>query len=150
MPRIIVRNQRAGALILKLILALKPRKDVMAASRLDKKTITRLWFPVVLCMGLIFYVSSIPGRNLPVLFPSQDIVFHLLAYLLLAYFFSRALKKSFVNIRWHKIILFTVIFGVAYGVSDEIHQFFVPYRCVSGFDVFMDGIGSFIGSLIYR
>jgi VanZ family protein len=101
-------------------------------------------------MGSIFYASSIPGENIPSLFVNQDIVFHVAVYLLLAYFFSRALKNTYQDITAAKLILFTVIFGVIYGITDELHQVFVPYRTVSAWDVFNDGMGSLIGSLLYR
>lgn len=109
----------------------------------------KFWLPVLVCMGLIFYVSSIPGSDLPPLSPFQDIIYHLGAYLMLAYFFSRALKNSTADIRLSEIIFFTIIFGIIYGISDETHQAFVPHRDISTFDVLIDGIGSFIGSLIY-
>jgi len=101
-------------------------------------------------MGFIFYTSSIPGTEIPPLFQGQDIVYHLLIYLLLAYFFSRAIKNTYEKISPLKVILFTLIFGILYGISDEFHQSFVPHRSVSGYDVFIDGVGSFIGGLICR
>ncbi len=107
----------------------------------------KYWLPVLVFMGFIFYASSIPGSNIPSLFPFQDIAFHLFVYLILAFLFARALKNTYSNITPSKIILFTIIFGVAYGLTDELHQAFVPYRCVSSFDVFIDSVGSFIGSL---
>jgi VanZ family protein len=99
-------------------------------------------------MGFIFYVSSVPGSNIPPLFPFQDIVFHLAAYLALGLSFSRALKNSYSNITLSQVIVFTIIFGTIYGMSDELHQAFVPYRTVSGFDVFTDGVGTFLGAII--
>lgn len=135
------------------MLALKPAKDAMPAKTQDKSGISgilKLWLPVAACMGFIFYASSIPGKNIPALFVNQDIVFHTSIYLLLAYFFSRALKNTYQDITVVKLILFTVIFGVIYGITDELHQVFVPYRTVSAWDVFNDGIGSLIGSLLYR
>jgi len=100
-------------------------------------------------MGVIFYASSVPGSNIPSLFPLQDIAFHFFIYLILALLFARALKNIYSNIAPSKIILFTIIFGVVYGLSDELHQAFVPDRCVSGFDLFIDSMGSLVGSLIY-
>jgi VanZ family protein len=109
-----------------------------------------LWFPVLICMGLIFYFSSLPGSAIPHLFLFQNVVFHLLAYAALAYFFSRALKNTYAGLRLLKIIFFTVLFGMSYGITDELHQLFVPGRLSSVSDVFMDAVGSFLGSLLYR
>lgn len=113
-----------------------------------KPKLIKYWLPVLGCMGLIFYASSLEGRDIPPLFPFQDIVFHLAAYSALGFSFSRALKNSYTDITLSKLIVFTIIFGTIYGISDEWHQAFVPYRTVSGLDVFIDGVGAFLGSLI--
>lgn len=124
----------------------------MPADLKNKKTpiIIKYWLPVFVCMGFIFYASSVPGSKIPRLLVFQDTVFHLIIYLILGLFFARALKNTYVDITPAKIIFLTIIFGSIYGLTDELHQAFVPCRSVSGFDVFIDGIGSFIGSLIYR
>jgi len=111
--------------------------------------IVKSWLPVLAFMGFIFYASSIPGSNIPSLFPFQDVVFHLSVYLMLAFFFSRALRNTYPDIRASKIILITILFAVFYGMTDEFHQAFVPLRTVSGFDLFIDAVGSVTGSLIF-
>lgn len=109
----------------------------------------KFWFPVYACMGLIFYFSSLPAKDIPSLFAYQDIVFHLVIYGLLAYFFTRALKNTYGGLTLSKTLYFTVIFGVIYGLTDEFHQLFVPGRYMSVFDLLIDGVGSFTGGLIY-
>lgn len=118
----------------------------------DKQTavIIKFWLPVLVCMGFIFYASSLPASDIPLLFPFQDILYHLLIYLIMAYFFSRALKKTYVNIASVKIILYTVIFTIFYGTTDEFHQSFIPGRVASIFDLFIDIAGGFLGTLFYR
>lgn len=152
----IVKNPKKKLVILKSVVALNQDKGAMAVRQTNKPHILfkkspisylNLWMPVLACMGFIFYASSIPGKDIPPLFPFQEILFHAFIYGLLAYFFSRALKKTNKNLNFKKIIYFTVAFGIIYGLSDEFHQMFVPNRCASGFDIFIDGIGSFIGSV---
>ena len=126
------------------------KKDVMPARKDSKPVFLKFWFPVLLCMGFIFYTSSIPGRNIPNLFFSQDTIYHFFIYLILALFFIRALKNTYTNIVTAKAILLTILFAVFYGVTDELHQAFVPYRNVSFLDVFVDSVGGLAGSLIYR
>lgn len=123
----------------------------MPVDQCNKKilVIIKFWLPVLVCMGFIFYTSSICGSDITYVVPFQDIVFHFIIYLILGLFFARALKKTYSNITLSKIIFLTIIFASLYGITDELHQAFVPYRAVSSFDVFIDGIGSFIGSLIY-
>jgi len=115
----------------------------------DLNKIIYLWLPVLVCAGLIFIASSFPAPEIPGVFPYQDIAFHFIAYLFLALFFARALKNSNTSIKILKLLIFTFIFTVFYGISDEFHQMFVPGRSVSGFDVFIDGIGGFCGGLVY-
>lgn len=110
----------------------------------------KLWSPVLILMALIFFASSIPGKNIAFLFPYQDVIFHLAVYLILAYFLAQAIKNTYTKISLAKLILFSVIFCCFYGITDEFHQSFVPNRKVSGFDVFIDTLGSLIGSMIYR
>jgi VanZ family protein len=112
-------------------------------------TAIKFWLPVLLCMGFIFYTSSIPGVNIPSLFAYQDVIFHFFIYSLLAYFFSRALKNTYSYIEVTKIIFFTVLFGIIYGLSDEFHQSFVAYREDSVIDVLIDSIATFVGSLLF-
>ena len=103
------------------------------------------WFMVILWMGAIFYFSSIPGKNIPAIFPFQDVVLHIFVYAILGFFFAAALKNNFTGVTLLKSIIFVVIFGFLYGLSDEWHQGFVPGRTVSGIDVFFDVLGSLAG-----
>lgn len=119
-------------------------------SNKQKSWMIKFWLPVFLCISFIFFASSIPGNSIPRLFPFQSSLFHLSVYLCLCFFLIRALRKSHPNIAPAKVIVFTIVFGVIYGIIDELHQAFVPFRTVSGFDLFIDSLGSVIGSLIYR
>jgi VanZ family protein len=110
----------------------------------------KYWLPVAFCAGLIFYSSSLPGTSIPRLFLFQDILFHFFIYSILGLFFSRAFQESFSGIRGIKIIIFTFIFTFFYGISDEFHQYFVPNRNVSFFDVFVDGLGGLSGAWFKR
>ncbi|MFH1413769.1 MAG: VanZ family protein [Candidatus Omnitrophota bacterium] len=101
-----------------------------------------------LCMLVIFILSSIPGSEIPSIFLFQDVFAHLFIYFVLAWFFARALKNTDPKIKSAKVIIYTVLFGVLYGVTDEFHQAFVPYRYFSGMDMFFNGIGSLIGGLV--
>ena len=107
-----------------------------------------LWAPVAGCMGLIFYASSLPAKNIPSLFPHEDILFHGLVYAILALFFYRALKNSNSRFKRRGLIFCTVLFGLFYGMTDEFHQLFTPGRSCSGFDLIIDTIGSLGGGII--
>jgi len=105
---------------------------------------------VFVCMGFIFYMGSVPGSNVPPLFPYQDIVYHFMIYLILAVLFSRALKNTYPKLKKRELVIITAIFAVLYGASDELHQLFTPGRSAAFSDVLIDGLGGFIGSLLLR
>ena len=117
---------------------------------INPQLFARFWLPVLGWMGFISLVSSIPGRDIPPLFPYQDAVYHLSAYLALALIFGRALANSFCDIKFAKAVFFVIIFGITCGILDEFHQRFVPGRSATVFDVSVDGIGTLFGSLFYR
>ncbi len=134
-----------------LVLALRQKKVAMAVNTANKRSLrlVYLWFFVLLVMGVIFAFSSLPSREIPSLFAFEDIVFHLLAYAILAYSFCQALNSTFSGLVMPQLIIYSIIFCVTYGISDEYHQLFVPGRCCSGFDISIDGLGGFFGSLFY-
>jgi VanZ family protein len=95
-------------------------------------------------MGLIFYFSHEP-RPLGLQFPGGwDKVLHTLEYSILGYLLAKTLR--FFEVR--KIALLGWMIGSLYGLSDEIHQYFVPGREASVMDLFFDSIGTLIGTII--
>ncbi len=109
------------------------------------------WGPVVLLCLLIFYLShqsKLP--EVPIHIPSLDKIEHLLIYAFLGYLVHRAMvedekgKKIFKNPG-----LYAVLFCLLYGISDEFHQYFIPHRESSGFDLMADAFGGWIGQWIH-
>lgn len=102
---------------------------------------------VVVYFGLIFLLSSIPGSSLPSL-PLSDKTIHFLLYmgfgLVLTYFLSN-LKPTSSRIAMGIVTFF---FITAYGLSDEIHQVFVPGRDFDMLDLFADATGGITGWLL--
>jgi VanZ family protein len=116
------------------------------------KNITHLVYyrlPVVALCILLFWQSSYPGIISEPLFAYEDKVLHFLAYCLLSFLCARDLKaqKPFWSITKIKII--TIIFACLYGLSDEIHQSFVPSRFASTGDFIADCAGSIAGCFFY-
>ena len=99
-----------------------------------------LWGPVVLWAALIFALSSVP--NLGTDLGTWDTVLrkcaHVTEYAVLALLLYRALGRE----------LPAFLVGVAYAVTDEIHQAFVHGRHASPFDVSMDAAGLALGLLL--
>lgn len=46
-------------------------------------------------------------------------------------------------------ILFSIVLGETYAITDEIHQFFVPGRSAQIFDVCIDTLGLTVGVFVY-
>ena len=110
----------------------------------------RVWDdgPVLAYMVLIFILSSIPMIKPPDLgLNAEDKIAHVLEYGVLGVLLARsALSRRPFSIR----LLFTIfLIGTLYGISDEIHQKFVPNRFASPWDALADMIGVILGIIIY-
>ncbi len=105
------------------------------------------WIPPFVCGTFIFCFSSLPGTVFPSPFSHADKVFHVGEYGILAYFLTRALAYHHLQ----KEALFLTVWSICfiYGVSDELHQYFVPDRCPSFMDLAADGLGSSLGTGVY-
>lgn len=100
-------------------------------------------------MALIFYLSSQPYIALAPDFSNSDKIMHVLAYGLLGGLFALALKPWKGTLSWKLVGLIT-LFTIAYGISDEFHQSFVPGRDASVLDVIADGLGGFIAGVTLK
>jgi glycopeptide antibiotics resistance protein len=102
------------------------------------------WIVVAVIASSIFYISSLqfsPGSGG---FGWMTVAYHFLAFFSLAFFLFPALvngKKS--------LIIVAVILAFLYGVSDEIHQLFVPGRNFAVSDILINSCGILFASLIY-
>jgi VanZ family protein len=99
-----------------------------------------LWAAVVLWAGLIFALSSIPSLSTGL--GVWDEVLrkgaHAIEYAILGILLFRALGRE----------LPAFLLGVAYAITDEVHQHFVQGRHASPFDVAFDAAGVALGLLV--
>ena len=99
--------------------------------------------PAVLMACAIFYVSSLSKIDLPLEQISfNDLIFHGAAY------FFLGVTLMLAAFPWHrsfhppwKTMLWLCAIGILYGLSDEIHQSFVPNRTCSTSDFLADASG---------
>ena len=95
----------------------------------------------------MFYISSLTfggigekgGTNL------LAVLYHILAYFFLTLFLGFALIKG----KYKSLFVIVILFSIFYGITDEIHQYFVPGRSASISDVGLDSIGIMLFTLSY-
>lgn len=113
------------------------------------KHIFWFWMPPVGYMIAIFSVSSLPNPQIGGETP--DYMLHALEYFLLTLLLIRLFltqktshQKQGLFTIWQHASLFSLIIAITYGISDEIHQYFIPGRHCSLYDVFSDTMGSML------
>ena len=140
-----VKGDRSGLIFWKTLLP----KILVNTKCKGGKGILFLWLPAFFYAAFIFYLSSLTHiQPLPLSFPGSDKVIHFFEYLGLAFLMIRALhteKKLSIRARY----LAAFLLAAAYGASDEFHQYFVPGRDCSGFDLLADTAGSAAGIVIF-
>jgi VanZ family protein len=101
-----------------------------------------LWLPVVVWAAVIFTFSSIPSLSTGL--GTWDTLLrkaaHMAEYAILGALLLRALGRE----------LPAFLVGVAYAVTDEIHQHFVEGRHASPVDVALDSVGVAVGIYLLR
>jgi len=108
------------------------------------------WFPIFIYCLLIFIQSSYPApEQIPDWF-SLDKLLHVACYALLGVLFLRALKTLPIKDNLKLVMTLSIVLSALYGISDEIHQHYVPYRDADIMDALADIIGSIFGVYIYH
>jgi hypothetical protein len=107
-----------------------------------------LWIALVLYSGLIFYVSSRPAPHYPDMGLSHpDKLAHFGAYGVWGGLCAWALRRTRPTLGTAATVLVAVCAGALYGLSDEVHQSFVPSRDADAMDLLADSAGALAGAL---
>ena len=120
------------------------------------KSTVYYWAPVWFWMIAIFVASSIPSVEIqqseivgtltmssPLL--ANQVTIHLTEYGILSLLLYRLILHTRM-IHPAKIWFFAVVLSVLYGISDELHQFFVPGRYSELMDLSYDAMGAIFGA----
>ena len=91
----------------------------------------------------IFVASSLSSPPVP---GGADKPWHAIAYCGLSVLVVRAFARGLPARITSATFLMSVCLVMLYGVTDEVHQMFVPNRTASIEDLFADTIGAFIGA----
>ena len=106
--------------------------------------------PMLLCMGIIFFLSHQPGDRLDLpLFQGADKLTHMIAYGVLSAtvifgFSTEARRKKRVL-----VLVVAVLVPMLFGLSDEYHQSYVTGRNSEFLDLVADGVGGIIVGLLW-
>jgi len=121
------------------------------------KTLKVYWLPI-LWMGVIFVLSSIRSYGVEINLPGADKIAHFWEYGILGFLWLRSWMKGGWPVvekgrhsaprrtYWWQIAL---LVGLIYGISDEIHQLFVPGRDFDLRDWAMDIFSAWAGGWFY-
>lgn len=101
------------------------------------------WGPVAAWCALIFAFSSVPHLRTPLSFdfPLRKLA-HMAEYAVLFALLRRALAAEGLSPRAAAALSFPL--AVAYAVTDELHQSFVPGRAGALSDVGIDAVGALV------
>lgn len=117
---------------------------------MKKKGFYKYQFPAILWALAIFVQSSISDLSAPPLgISAEDKLAHTFVYLILGYLINRAFYFSNNDRLARNVYVLSILSGLFYAISDEIHQAFVPGRFPDGWDVIADFLGILLAQLIF-
>ena len=104
------------------------------------------WGITIIIALAIFYISTLSfGAGGGTGIGLKSITYHFLAF----FFFALFLLISIIRGRFVALGFFVLLIAFLYGVSDEIHQIFVPNRFFDFADIFYNTLGIMFAFLIY-
>ena len=117
------------------------------AARANRWLTLTSWSLSLLYMAAIFSISAQSNPPLPYGISGGDFILHMAEYSILGLLLSWTLVNSGVM---RRNALYVFLMGLFYGMTDELHQYFVPQRTASLLDLTADGIGSLLGSYSFH
>jgi len=101
------------------------------------------WLPVVIIMSAIFYLSSLPGKELIAAGLGPEPL-HIGGHFFMYFFLYLSLYRATKN-HWKSLIIV-----ILFSISDEYHQIYTPGRSASIKDLIVDtSAGLVAGGLIW-
>jgi len=97
---------------------------------------------VAYCCGIFLASSQPPPADLSLPFPFADKVVHAGMYAGLTLVVSVGLRRGTWGTSGVVRVVAPIAFATLYGVSDEIHQYFVPERTFDFWDMAADAFGA--------
>lgn len=123
--------------------------DFRRGSLVTPSSLLQYWGPVALYAGVIFYGSSLsspPEMLASFLQKLSDKVLHFFEYSLLGALLFRACRHASGEWVARHAVAAAAIGAALYGLSDETHQWFVPFREADILDLVADTVGGTAGA----
>ena len=101
------------------------------------------WLLLIVYMFVIFYFSSLPRIEIIEKSPDffiRDKLLHILEYSILGVLSYNAFRHH--ELLNKKPFVYAIMFATIYGVTDELHQIFIPNRIFSLYDILANFFGS--------
>ncbi len=108
------------------------------------------WFPLIIYCLAIYIQSDFPSLERIPSFQFSDKVLHFLAYAVMGVLFYRAYQTLRIKDNLRMLMLLSVVSASLYGISDEIHQHFVPFRDADILDAIANTLGALCGVYLYH
>ena len=113
------------------------------------KNLLFYWFPIIIYCLIIFIQSSYPSPETVPDLPYMDKLLHFSVYAVLGALLLRAFKTTWLKNNIKLVITLSILASSFYGISDELHQYFVTCRNADIMDVLADILGSVCGVYLY-
>ena len=105
--------------------------------------------PCILCMAVIFKLSSLTNEQLEDFPQIWDELAHFLEYATLAGCYAMVwTRNEWSKRQWLRVLIVGVL-ALAYGCTDEYHQSFVEGRDCNALDLVADLTGGLFGGVVY-
>ncbi len=104
-----------------------------------------------LSMMLVITIQSafVKDLKLPE-FTNSDKFLHFFVFGLLGMLIARGMLAAKSKLLNDKYFLFTILIGFSFGLSDELHQYFVPGRFADVNDWITDCFGIIVFAIVYK
>lgn len=123
--------------------------SVRASARSNPHLFWRAWLPLYAYAALIFAQSHFPSPEMPPIFSVSDKLLHLAAYAVMGVLCFRAFHARWPQARLATLCGASAAAAAFYGVTDELHQAFIPSRSADLLDWAADALGGLLGAALF-
>ncbi len=106
------------------------------------------WIITILIAVFIFFISSLSFKTAPVGgYGWRTTVYHFYVFFFLSVFLLISIIKG--KTKKKNLVFLVIILAIVYGITDEIHQIFVPGRTFAIYDILINCAGILFATYLY-